>query len=463
MPLYNPSASPAALTAETARAEASEGLLAPRTWANSGAGGPQVTTLWGGQTDETITTSGSGTPSVTADTSNFTLGTQGWQCSMAGTGTGSFIYTQGTPWQPPPVGAVGLACYIPSVTNLTTVEVEIVFSSAGPWTVTLNAASVPALASGWNYIRWAGTQSNPAGLQGTITSVRVVLVATGATSVTVAQIWAECRPKASLVVIADGAYYSDFVWGTYGGTSPGGIQFTGGYADLKALGIPVVFAPDTGLMGAGTIPADRSTWAQLAPVMADGNSNEMNYHGSSGNATQNMTAAQIITEVVTAIKQLQQQGYPNPPIKAAWAQNEATNASAARPYMLGYRSPSGSSGSPVGAWPPVNMWNIVCQALDEAVTWSTVETSLQASRGVCITYLHGIDINGTTGGIDGTTPAQWGLFLDFINTGLTGGWLEGVTFQTLMARAGYKYRQTAGPWSYEYYDATGTIQHAKLP
>jgi hypothetical protein len=382
---------------------------------------------------------------------------------MAGTGTGSFIYTQATPWQPPPVGAVGLACYIPSVANLTTVEVEIVFSSGGPWIVTLSAASVPALASGWNYIRWAGAQSNPAGLQSAITSVRVVLVATGATSVTVAQIWAECRPKASLVVIADGAYYSDFVLGTYGGTSPGGIQFTGGYADLKALGIPVVFAPDTGLMGAGTIPADRSTWAQLAPVMADGNGNEMNYHGSSGNATQNMTTAQIITEVVTAIKQLQQQGYPNPPIKAAWSQNEATNAAAAQPYMLGYRSPSGSSGSPAGAWPPVNMWNIVCQALDEAVTWSTVRASLQASYGICVTYLHGIDPTGTAGGIDGTTPAQWGLFLDFISAGVNGGWMEGVTFQTLMARSGYKYRQTAGPWSYEYYDTTGALQHTKLP
>jgi hypothetical protein len=437
-------------------------------WANSGTGGPKVITLWGGQTDETITTSGTGTPSVAADTVNFTLGTQGWQCSMAGAGTATFYYNQGTSWTPPPVAAIGMACYIPSAANLTEVEVTIVTSGGGSWSATLYASSVPALASGWNYIRFPSVQSNPAGLQYPVTSVRVIMVSTGATSVTVAQIWAECPPKAQLVVIADGAYYTDFAGGgVYGGTSPGGIAFTGGYSDLKAMGIPVVWAPDTSLVGLNTgsyaPPADRSTWAQLAAVMNDGNGNEMNYHGSSGNATQNMTSAQIIAEVITAIKALQRQGYPNPPIKAAWSQNEATNAAAAQPYMLGYRSPAAASGSPAEAWPPVNMWNIPSQQLDLTVTWATVEAILQATHGICVTYLHGIDINGSTGAFDGTTPAQWGAFLDFIAAGLAGGWLEGVTFQTLMARSGYKYRQTAGPWSYEYYDTTGALQHTKLP
>jgi hypothetical protein len=435
-------------------------------WANSGTGGPKVITLWGGQTDETITTSGTGTPTVAADTSNFTLGTQGWQCSMDGTGTGSFIYTQGTSWTPPPIAAIGMACYIPSTANLTSVSVAIV-SSGGIWERTLYASSVPPITSGWNYIRWFSAASALSALQNPLTSIQVIVAATGATSVTVTQIWAECLPKAQLVVIADGVYYSDFLKGTYGGTSPGGIPFTGGYADLKALGVPVVFAPDTGLAGDNSglhaPPSDRSSWAQMAAVMNDGNGNEMNYHGSSGNATSSMTSAQIITEVMTAIKQLQQNGYPNPPVKAAWSQDEAANAAAAQPYMLGYRTNAGNSGSACACWPPPTMWGFSCQALSDTITWATVQASLQATHGICIGYLHGIDVNGNTGAIDAMTPAQWGAFLDFISAGVNGGWMEGVTFQTLMARSGYKYRQTAGPWSYEYYDTTGALQHTKLP
>jgi hypothetical protein len=316
-------------------------------------------------------------------------------------------------------------------------------------------------------IRWGATDSVLAGLQG-VTSARVILVATGATSVTVGTMWAECSPKAQLVVIDDGAYYSEFMapTGAWSGTSPGGIPFVGGYPDLKALGVPVVWAPDTSLVGQNTgsyaPPSDRATWAQLAAVMGDGNGNEMNYHGSSGNATASMTSAQIVTEVMTAIKQLEQNGYQNPPIKAAWSQNQATNASAAHPYMLGSRNSSNNSGSPVTCWPPEDMYGIPCQALDSPVTWSTVEANLQATNGVCVAYVHRIDDTiGNAGSC--TTRAQWGAFLDFIQAGLSGGWLQPVTFLDLLAQDGLKFRRTEGDWTTEYFDATGTVQRKRLP
>jgi hypothetical protein len=458
------------LTAETSRAKLAE--TERGRWANAGSNGPSIITLWGGQADETVTTSGTGTPTVMADTTNYALGTQAWKLSMAGAGTGAFVLSSS--FTPPPIAAIGAEIYIPDMTNVSQFFVEVV-TTGGTWKRKLTTAAFPQLVNGWNRVRWGATQqfgsNTPSiSLNSAISAVEIVIVSTGATTATVGRVWAECPPKAQLVVIADGAYNSEFVQGTYGGTSPGGISFVGGYPDLKAFGIPVVWAPDTGKMGTSTPPTDRATWAQMAAVMADGNGNEMNYHGSTGGALSSATTTQTIAETMAAIKALQQNGYPNPPIKAAWVQNSAPNAAACKPFMLGYRTPGNTAddatswtGTPVSCWPPMDMWNIPCQELDATVDWVAATTGLQATHGICITYLHGIDPNGTSGAIDGTTPAQWGLFLDFIAAGLSGGWLEGVTFQQLMARDGYKYRRTSGQWTHEYVDTAGALQHVKLP
>lgn len=415
---------------------------------------------------------GTGTPAVAADTANFVLGAQGWQLQMGGAGTASFYFNPaagGLPpaFAPPPIAAIGMAVYIDTndLANLTSLTFNITGNSVN-WANSLYSGSIPPMASGWNYIRFAAISSTFGALSN-ITRLRADIIATGATNVTIGQVWAECPPKAQLMVISDSAYCSRFTNPVCPGVSAGGIRFNGGYPDLKALGIPCVFAVDTAIVGSTTgsyvPPADRASWAQLAALMGDGNGNEMNYHGSSGAATQNMTADQIVVEIVTAIKTLQQQGYPNPPVKAAWSQNEATNAAAARPYMIGYRSPSGSSGSPVGCWPPVNTWNIPSQQLDSDVDWVTAKARLLATHGICITYIHGVDPAGVSGGFDGTTLKQWGDFLDFAADGLRGGWLEAVTFNSLLARSGYKYRQTEGAYTYDYVDTAGTGQHVKLP
>ena len=435
------------------------------------ANGPQdahmrTLTLIGGQADETPATGGSGTPSVAADLTNFKLGAQGWALTMGGAGTGQFFVNPAAAITPArPISAVGMWVYIPSITNLTQVTINII-NGTNVWQSTLNNASVPVMANGWNYIRSAASSSTLAGLSG-FDTVRMLVVSTGATTVTIGHLWLEMRPKASLIFVCDGSYGSAFVNSqpiTAAGYSTSASGY-GGYADLKARGLPVVLAPDTGQMGASTAPTDRATWANLADVMADGNGNEMNYHGSTGNATSAMTAAQYQAECMAAIKGLQAQGYAAPLIKAAITQNSAAHPEGAAGLHLGSRSYSNANGTGAICWPPADITNIPCYGINYVITnanLDTLFTALLATNEVTFCYIHGIDPAAASNN-DFTLPATWAYFLSKIDTAIAAGQLEGVTLNQLLARDGVKVRRTAGDQQVEYFDATGTRQQKRLP
>jgi len=198
--------------------------------------------------------------------------------------------------------------------------------------------------------------------------------------------------------------------------------------------------------GTGAAPlADRSSWAQLGAVMNDGNGNEMNEHGSTGNATQTMTAAQLITEEVTAMKQLEQQGYPNAPFKAAYAQNLANNSSAILPYVWAQSTSSSAANNPVQCWPPINRKDVGRYALHGHIAsdFTTAFNLILQTHGWGNWYFHRVDPSDP----NSITPAQWGLLLDLLNSCLRAGTCEVVTFQQLMARDGYKYQRGLGRWT----------------
>jgi len=215
--------------------------------------GRPILTLSGGQSNETWTTGGTGTPSVSADTVNFKLGTQGWKFTMGGSGTGQFTRTVSPTIAPPPISAIGMWVYLTEVTNLTGVYVNI-FSGANEFGVgsqaLLSSTSSPPMAIGWNHIRWAAAVGTVSGLQA-ITSIRLLISATGATNITLGHLYAEMPAKGNLILVADGAYLN-FLNGSGPGTSAGGRAFLGGYPDLKALQVPVMWGVAGATVGTGT-------------------------------------------------------------------------------------------------------------------------------------------------------------------------------------------------------------------
>lgn len=416
---------------------------------------PPRLTLMGGHDDETLVCSNC---TASVDLTNFKIGDRGWLLTMAGAVTATaYIDPPGTedPLVPGPAQALGLWVWLADVTKISSVSVQLFSDSAATTnsnftTTTGLPAGQPALLTGWNRLRWLPADGVMANGWATIYRVRVTIVTTAATTLTVGQVWLECPPKARFLFIHDGGY-PEFLNGYTGGG-----YTTLGYPDLKARGIPVTWAIDCGLLGDST----HITEAQVAAVAAE-NGNEISVHGWDGTTQSSMTAAQLRAGTMKTLKWMSKRGYDGRIWRAAWLGNVATQAPACSPLLLMAAMYGADNVERIGAWPPKSRYNLIRFQLHTRDT-ATVDswfTALQATHGLLIGYTHRVDPAGSPN----ATPAEWLYLLSKLDAAIAAGWLECVTLTQLLAESGTKIRRTLGDSLVEYYDLDGTRLTLRLP
>ncbi|MBT2474243.1 hypothetical protein J7E68_06535 [Microbacterium sp. ISL-103] len=279
-----------------------------------------------------------------------------------------------------------------------------------------NRANAGPFQPGWNLLRFRavdGTLTN----WGTLPFVQLTFITTGATSISVGRAWLECPPKAQLCFIEDRGYktFKDI-----------------GLPQLRALGIPVVWALDPLLNGTevGT-PSEVITDTDVAAFYAQGD--DMSIHAYDGAVTSTMTAEQIIADSLKSIAWLRERGYSRGrPIRAAWTQNTAPNHAASQPYWAGYMTPTNQSGS-LEVWPPIDKWNMQRYTLHGRTTAQidAIFDQMKKTNSIMFGYTHGIH-DTLSGAI---TVALWNYFISKVTTAISEGWLEGVTLTQLLARS----------------------------
>ncbi len=314
----------------------------------------------------------------------------------------------------PAASLVGVRVFVEDPAKLTTSSIEL-YSDSGAsvkWSRTLTG-----LKAGWNLVRWPAAESTTTGW-GSVYRFRLVATTSAATTINLGALWVESPPKARIVIIADRGYktFED-----------------SGLPDLRARGIPVVWALDPALNGsnAGT-KAEAISDADVATFYAAGD--DISIHSYDGTATATKTAKEIVEDTLRAAQWIQDRGYDRGgSVRAAWVQNTAANAAAAKPYYTAYATPSNVSSET--CWPPPDRWNIPRTGMHARSTAfvDAIFASLQVTHGLFVAYVHGIHVDGATGGANDMTPTEWAYFLSKIDAGIAGGWLEGTSFSKLTA------------------------------
>jgi len=431
---------PYATAAEVAEVDAAVAQL-------SRVSAPSVVSLVAGQADETPTVTNC---TLSAETTIKRVGSQSHKLTAAGAVTLTATYTL----QPGPVtlsglSGVGFLVYIADATKVTDLSVELYNAStshAYKFNSNYTGAGTHAnvIVTGWNLLRWppsrAITVGSPAAW-GTFTYARVIAVTNAATAIYVQQVTAEIRPKASLLFISDGGY-SDFD--------------TTGYPDLLERGIPVTFAIDCDLIG----NVGHLTEPRLAELAAE-NGNSVSFHGWDGSVTANMTAAQATRDTVDSIKWLAARGYTGRLWRAAWMQNDADQSAATDDLVLFNPHNGADNVERVHNWPPSQRYNLVRIAL-HGVSEANMDawfTQLQTNHGFFVCYTHKVSDSGASN----ITPTEWAYFLSKLDEGLDGGWLEGVTMESLLAASGVKVQQgVTGGLVIDYPEPDGTTTRFQM-
>lgn len=405
---------------------------------------PRIVTLFGGQDDEAPTAGGC---TLTADTVNFKIGDRGHKMTIASATTGTLRLDppgDDDPLSLGPIAVLGMWIYLEDATKITSVGIDL-HTDAG-LTHLWSGTKSTGLVTGWNLVRFRAKDGTITNAEwGTIYRVRVLVTTNAATTATLGQAWAECPEKAQIVFIEDGGYANFFATG---------------YLDLLALGVPVTWAVAPGKLGTGTGADVYMTAANLATVIADEIS-EVSLHSWDSTATSGMTAAQLRTDAMRAIKYLRRRGAKGTFWRPAWTQNLATNHAALQPHFIAYATPTAGTAT-IGCFPPIDRWNIPRYTLHgrTEATLTTLFTDLQTTRQSLFCYTHGIDAAGGSN----ITPTVWAHFLSLVQAGIAAGWLEGVTMSTLFARAGGRFRRgVAGEHLAEFYNDAGVLTTQRLP
>lgn len=129
-------------------------------------------------------------------------------------------------------------------------------------------------------------------------------------------------------------------------------------------------------------------------------------------------------------------------------------------YLPAHTIPS--SVADLSMWPPTDRWNISrwsvhgCANADMDSIFTNMKNSSNCSspRSTACT----LTIRQTRAPHD----PEWDYFISKVTKGLNEGWLEGVTFEDLRARAGGTFRAGYGRAQAEYLDASGAVVRKDL-
>jgi len=385
---------------------------------------------------------------------------QGYQGSASGlritaagglTSMGARV-TLGSPMSIGPAQVIAVAVDIPDVSKVNAITVQINHDSGrtAPFTWTRSSASTPVqnLVNGLNVIRfpaalfdsafapnWAATWGKAYFATVSLTRIGGGNIDLG-TVATVRNVWAEVQAKAKLIIVADRGYRS---W------------VEGGYPDLKALSVPVTWAPDLDLFATNVGTIFESISEAELHALARENGNSVSFHGKTGGATSGMTAAQLAAENDYCIEWCRRYGYQGRMWRAAYVQNNA--AAVEDPLVTAQFIGSAFSTTALTVrdtyqvWPPINNYHIYRQGIEVQASSATNQANmdswfgrLKVDHGVLCVFFHRLDENDPFS----TRQADWDYFVAKVAQGIAEGWLEGVTFEDLYYGSRGNFVQTNG-------------------
>jgi len=343
-----------------------------------------------------------------------------------------------SPLSPPPADVVGLWVWLDDHTKVNSILVDVRTVNADNSTNIFNRTNASAdrtLRTGWNLLRYPASSSS-IGEWVNVDFARVSIITNAATRATVGQLWLESPQKAGLIIINDGASRSyDEVCGAW----------------LRQRGLPMTWAIGCSNTETAIAASPMLTIAELHERQAVGDSVSFHNYGSSSQIMSTATADEVRLWTWQAQKWLQAHGFNGWFYRAAWLQNTAPQAAAAYPLLAA--APTNIGGSAPNTWPLCNRMaypRITLHGKTFASLDADFET-LKKTRGLYVVYTHHLDDGG---GVN-LTNAEWNYFRDKVDAAVDEGWLEGVTFETLFARSGARWKQSLSGPLFKYRDEYG--------
>ena len=384
------------------------------------------------------------------DTTNFIVGDRGTKMSMSGAVGASMRRDFSGGFRFGRAQCIGLSIYIEDVTKVTAVSVTLFLDATGTksWARSKNTG----LKTGWNYIRLSavdGVSAADADLWGTCYRCYAAVTTNAATTVTVGQVYAEVRPKATMVFIWDGPYEQ---------------AIREHWPELAAKGYPTVMAsaPNTlGGINGQTGLKMKATVEQCMAVMNSGNGDEWSYHSWEGTQTSLMTAAEIRVDTRNCVQYLlQKQVGFGAFYRAAWTQNQAPNSAAAEMFMICAATPV-SDANP-HPWPPLpeKLLNIGRYAIFQQTPEQHRDMIKRITATGCSlwAYTHAQEYNN----INNHTPKEWASWWAAVDDAVAAGLLEVVNVETLFRRSGGTIKRTAGSITLEWPQPDGSVRRVTV-
>ncbi|MFJ4230104.1 hypothetical protein ACIPYV_21265, partial [Paenarthrobacter nicotinovorans] len=389
-------------------------------------------------------------PSMTGGTAASSA--TGWTLTAAG-GAATLMASLplGTPMNIGPAQSICVDIDIPDVSKINVLTVYLWHDSglttALRWGYASNANNMPVtLVNGRNTIRipWAaffsggitrtGIKTNwgkPYRLAVAFSRTPAANIDAGSTA-TIRRVWAEVHRAGKMLIIGDRGYKS---W------------VDGGYPALKALKVPVTWAPDLDLFGSGVGGIFEAVTEARMHELAKENGNSISFHGKTGGPTSGMTAAELAAETAYCRDWLRHYGYQGRIWRAAYVQNQA--GAAADPLvtdqLLASRTHTGHQRDEI--WPPIDQYDLYCNSIENTSTAAANQTMIddwfdimKATNSLMIRFFHRIDETDQFS----TRKANWDYFVSKVSAAISEGWLEGVTFEDLFYGTGGNFEQRNG-------------------
>lgn len=382
-----------------------------------------------------------------------TLVSDGWQLTPSGASASlTAKVTLGAPFNMGPAQAICVNVFIPDVSKINTITAYI-WHDAGAtntyrWyrSATFAADSQP-LVNGLNRLRFSASQWDTPSMSRTEWHATwgkphsMALVFNKAPDFPalpadqkpiIHGVWAEVHDKAKVMIVSDRGYKS---W------------VDGAYPGLKALGVPVTWAPDFDLFGTQVGTIYESITETRMRELAVENGNSVSFHGKTGGPTSGMTAAQLAAETEACRAWLRSAGYQGRMWRAAYVQNNAPAAidPLVTDQLIASASYKGSVRDEL--WPPRFQYDISRNSLENTKTQAQNAVlvddwfaTAKAMRGLMVRFFHRLDATDTFS----THPTTWAYFMTRLTAAISEGWMEAVTFEDLFYGSGGNFEQRNG-------------------
>ena len=272
------------------------------------------------------------------------------------------------------------------------------------------------LKNGWNKLRF---YTEGAGVwDGTVdtTVLRVLVYTTAEIDVWVGGLWIIKPPKANMMIISDGPYYT---------------FYNVAYPALKAAGIPVVWAIDPAFLSNDPTHANGLINLSDLDVLANDGISEFSFHSYDGTIMSSATADEALADTLKSIHFLKEKGLqPNHIWRAAWLQNACNDPSLANTELEASATYTGLN--MVTQYPFLDRYNIPRMAMANRTQEYIDDLFAKMERQHCtvLFYAHGI----STGSDKEITPTLWDYYLSKMTSGITAGYLNPTTYSRLVAQ-----------------------------